>query len=165
MHTLFKIDEFCKQEPLVRCPHCATSLIVRYGTYQRAHPEKPILVKVPRFLCKSPRCPRITFSVLPHPFLPIVRHFSQTLLCCHFLCNIDKASQAEGVRRMGLSRGVIKRLSVLGRKFTPWFNHEKKIADWGPNPDTNPLLFWTDFTRDFSRVFYPKRWPTITPTQ
>jgi hypothetical protein len=102
MHTVLKKDQSCKQEPLIRCPHCATSLIIRYGTYQRAHPEESIQVKIQRFVCKSPLCPRITFSVLPHPFLPIVRHFFQTLLCCHFLCNVNKASQVEGSRQMGL---------------------------------------------------------------
>jgi len=165
MHTVLTKGQSCKQEPLLRCPHCATSLIIRYGTYQRAHPEESIQVKIQRFVCKSPLCPRLTFSVLPHPFLPIVRHFFQTLLCCHFLCNIDKRSQAEGVRRMGLSRGVIKRLSAFGKKFTPWFNHEKKIADWGPYPNNNPPPSWSDFTRDFSLVFYPKRWPMHAPTQ
>jgi hypothetical protein len=66
---------------------------------------------------------------------------------------------------MGLSRGVIKRLIILGRKFLPWFDHEKKIAEWGPDPDANPLLSWTDFTRDFSQSFYPKRWLIHTATQ
>lgn len=165
MPTLFENAEFRKQEPLIRCPHCATSLTIHHGSYQRAHPEKPILVKIPRFRCKSPRCPKITFSVLPHPFLSIVRHFLQTLLFCHALCEVDKVSQAEGSRSMGLSRGVIKRLIILGQKFLPWFDHEKKIAEWGPDPDANPLLSWTDFTRDFSQSFYPKRWLIHTATQ
>ena len=165
MHTVLKNDQSCKQEPLIRCPHCATSLIIRYGTYKRAHPEESIQIKIPRFVCKSPLCPRITFSVLPYPFLPIVRHFFQTLLYCHCLCNINKMSQAEGARRMGLSRGVIKRLSTFGQKFTAWFDHEKKIAEWGPFPDAIPSLFWTNFTRDFSQVFYPRRWPMHVPTR
>lgn len=165
MHILLKIDKLRKQEPRILCPHCATSLIICHGTYKRAHPEESIQVKIQRFLCKSPLCPWVTFSVLPYPFLPIVRHFFHSLLYCHILCDIDKESQAEAARRMGLSRGVIKRLSALGRRFTSWFVHERNIAEWGPDPLQDPALLWTDFTRDFSRVFYPKRWLHQAPTQ
>ena len=165
MNTLLKIDESCKEEPLIRCPHCANTLISRNGTYQRAHPQGSVPVKVQRFLCKSARCPWATFSLLPPPFLPIIRYFFRTIDYCHCLCNIEKASQAEGTRQMSLSRGVIKRLSAFGRKFFSWFNHEKKIADWGPDPDANPPQSWPDFTRDFSQSFYPKRWWIHAPTQ
>ena len=57
---------------------------------------------------------------------------------------------------MGLSRGVIKRLSAFGKKFTPWFDHKKKIADWGPFPDANTPLSWTDFTQRFFSGFLPE---------
>jgi hypothetical protein len=137
---VLKKGQSCKQEQLIRCPHCATSLIIRYGTYQKSHSEESIQVKIPRFVCKSPFCPRITFSVLPYPFLPIGRHFFQTLLYCHCLRNINETSQAEIARCMDLSRGVIKRLGTFGRKYTLWFDHEKKIADWGNFPNANTSL-------------------------
>ncbi len=165
MNTLLKIDESCKEEPLIRCPHCANTLISRNGSYKRAHPHESVPVRVPRFICKSPLCPWATFSLLPPPFLPIIRHFFRTLDYCHYLCNIKKASQAEGARQMSLSRGVIKRLSAFGGRFFPWFNHEKKIADCGPDPHTESTLCWTDFTWYFSRVFYPKRWSIHSSTQ
>jgi hypothetical protein len=100
---------------------------------------------------------------LPHPFLPIVRHFSETIRHC--MSSIKVQSQATCTRIFGLSRGVIKRLVVLGAKFLPWFDHEKKIAGWGPDPDAFPLLSWPDFTRDFSQTFYPKRWLMQAPTE
>jgi hypothetical protein len=53
---------------------------IRSGTYRRAHPEQDITVRVQRYRCKVPFCPRVTFSVLRQPFLPIVRHFYQTIL-------------------------------------------------------------------------------------
>ncbi len=165
MNTLFQIDEFGKKEPQISCPHCATSLICRHGTYQRAHPKKPVLIKVQRFLCKKKLCPRVTFSVLPYPFLPVVRHFFWTIQYCHVLCNLNKTSQAKAARRMAMSRGVIKRLSAFAEKFMSWFDHEKHIGEWGPSPDLKPSRFWSDFTRDISRSLYPKRWPIYPPTQ
>ena len=163
MISLLEIDNSRKYELPICCPHCATNCIIRYGSYQRAHPDLPDLQRIPRYRCKSPACPWKTFSVLPHPFLPIVRHFSETIRRC--ITAIREHSQAECTRILGLSRGVVKRLVVLGTKFLPWFDHEKKIADWGPNPDAIPLLSWTDYTRDFSQSFYPKRWLMNVPTQ
>ena len=165
MYSILQKKESDKGEQPVSCPHCATSLTIRYGNYQRAHPEKPILVDIQRYLCKFPDCRWKTFSVLPYPFLPIIRHFYHTLLLCHLLCNTEKMIQAVIGRQLELSRGVIKRLSAFSYRFFPWFDREKKIADWGPVPDTDPSRFWPDFNRDFSQSLYPKRWLPISPTQ
>lgn len=165
MSRVFQNNEFDKGEPHICCPHCASSLAIRYGSYQRAHPEEPIQVNIQRYLCKSRDCPWITFSVLPHPFLPVVRHFYKTLLACHLLCNVQKMTQAEKSRQMGVSRGVIKRLSAFCSSFVPWLKHEKEVANWGPDPDTDNPRNWPDFTRDFSQSFYPNRWIKLSPTQ
>lgn len=163
MISLLEIDNSRKHDPPIRCPHCATNCIIRYGSYQRAHPKLPDSQRIPRFRCKSPNCSWKTFSVLPQPFIPIVRHFAETIRRC--MSAIKEQSQADCTRILGLSRGVVKRLVVLGAKYLPWFDHEKKIAGWGSDPDTIPLLSWTDFTRDFSQKFYPKRWLMHAPTQ
>ena len=147
-----------KQESSILCPHCATSSISRYGTYQRNHPEQSDQVTVQRYLCKSPLCPWRTFSILPYPFLPIVRHFYHVLLCCHALYNVQGRSQAFTARQLGVSRGIIKRLGIFCHRFTAWLDHEKVFALWGPDPVANSQAFWPDFTRDFSQTFYPRRW-------
>lgn len=166
MSTLFVIGQYGKQEYPLRCPHCAASVIIRHGTYLRAHPYgNSKQVAVQRYLCKCPDCPWRTFSILPHPFLPISRHFYLTLFFCHFLCNIQKSSQAGIARQLGVPRGVVKRLCVFCRRFIPWFNHEKEFAEWGPDPDGKSAQLWADFTRDFSQTFYPKRWSPPLPTQ
>ena len=164
MRTIFQKKKSDKGEPQVRCPHCASSLTIRYGNYQRAHPEESIQVNIQRYLCKFPDCQWQTFSVLPYPFLPIIRHFYHTLLLCHMLCNTKKVIQAAISRQLGLGRGVIKRLSTFSYRFFSWFEGEKKIADWGPTPDTDPSLFWADFSRDFSQSLYRKRCLPISPT-
>jgi len=165
MSNVFDIDQSGKQEYPVRCPCCATTLVIRHGTYPRAHPEQPGQVAVQRYLCKSPECSRKTFSILSFPFLPIIRHFCLKLLICHLLHNVDNNSQATTARCLQVPRGVIKRLSIFCIRFVPWLKHEQEIADWGPDPTANSAARWSDFTRDFSQVFYPKRWATPWPTQ
>jgi len=145
------------KEPHHRCPHCHNTLVIRYGTYPRAHPEQAVQVRVQRFLCKSPLCPRVTFSVLRHPFLPIVRHFYQTIFYCQSLFAANRLTQAEGARRLGVGRGVVKRLRTLVARVVPWLDHERNIATWGPDPTSRPDQCWLDFTRDFSHSFYPWR--------
>lgn len=165
MFNVFEINQSGKKEFTVCCPHCASRLIIRYGFYQRAHPREEYEIAVQRYLCKSPECPWKTFSVLPYPFLPIIRHFYKTLLLCHCLLNGKQGSQAATARQLGVGRGIVKRLGVFCRRFIPWLNREKIIADWGPDPKDNPAVLWSHFTRDLSQAFYPKRWAEPLPTQ
>ena len=158
MHSLFENNGSGKEEHTVRCPHCATSLTIRYGRYQRAHPEESELVDVQRYRCNSPDCLWKTFSILPYPFLPIVRHFQKTIFFFHCFFNIDRNTQAHTARKLGLTRGVVKRLAGFCHRFIPWFNLEKNIALWGPDPEVGQERFWIDYTRDFSQSLYPKRW-------
>jgi len=127
-------------------------------------PGTRIEVRIQRYRCKVPHCPRVTFSVLRHPFLPIVRHFYQTILFCQSLFSESQVTQAEGARRLGVTRGVVKRLCALVARVIPWLDHEKKIAAWGPDPTIQSDQFWVDFTRDFSQSFYPWRCWKIGPT-
>jgi transposase-like protein len=165
MCNVFNFDSFRKIEHPIRCPHCASLAIIRHGKYQRGHPLESRLVAIQRYRCKSPDCPWKTFSLLPYPFLPIVRHFYKTLLRCHTILNRQRKTQAYTARWLGLQRGVVKWMGDFCRKFIPWLNLEKKIAVWGPDPGGKKATFWMDFIRDFSQVFYPKRWEKYSPTQ
>lgn len=157
MKKLFEINVSDKGKQQIHCPHCFSTLIIRHGTYKRAHPEKSIHLKIQRYLCKSNNCPGRTFSVLPYPFLRVVRHFFGTVFSAHALFGLQSLSQATIAKRSGLTRGCVKRLYKFCQRFIPWFNHERLIADWGPAPESNPNIFWPDFIRDFSHHFYPKR--------
>ena len=166
MKKLFEIKESDKKKQQIRCPHCFSTLIIRHGTYQRAHPQKlSTHVKIQRYLCKSNPCPGNTFSVLPYPFLRVVRHFFTTVLLCRNLSESPQHSQASIARQLRLKRGRVKRLCEFCQRFIPWFRHERRIADWGPSPEENPNTFWFDFIRDFSHYFYQTRWGTTPPTQ
>jgi transposase-like protein len=165
MFNVLEIDQFGKKKEKVCCPHCNSTVVIRNGTYPRNHPKKECLIRVQRYLCKSLECPWKTFSVLPYPLLPIIRHFCRTLLLCQYFFNKRNNSQAATARRLGVTRGIVKRLGSFCLWFFPWFNHEKEFADWGPDPKENPAALWPDFTRDFSQTFYPKRWSQALPTQ
>lgn len=158
MYSLFENKVSGKQEHSARCPHCATSLTIRYGKYQRAQPEEPEPVNIQRYRCKSPDCPWKTFSILPYPFLPIVRHFLKTLFFFQCLSNMNQGTQAHVARKLALARGIVKRLVSFCQRFIPWFEMERYIALWGPDPEVDQIRSWTDFTRDFSQSLYPKRW-------
>jgi hypothetical protein len=164
MSRICKITQTGKEEKRICCPHCASQLVIRYGTYPRAHPHKQEEVKIQRYLCKLGSCPKATFSVLPFPFLRVVRHFYSTVLYCNILCNVQNLSQATTAGELGVTRGVAKRLAMLCDRFLPWFNREKMFADWGPAPEAAPGIFWPDFLRDFSHGLYPGKWPPSLPT-
>jgi len=164
MSNVLENNQLSKKEQSVCCPHCASSVVIRNGTYPRNHPKKESVIAVQRYLCKSPGCPWKTFSVLPYPLLPVLRHFYKALLLCHFLLYGKNRSQAETARQLAVDRGMVKRLGIFSRRFIPWLNRERMIADWGPDPAENPASLWQGFTRDFSQAFYPKRWTGPLPT-
>ena len=158
--TLIRKITSGKKKQSIRCCHCASTLVVRNGTYSRNDPRKDTEVRVQRYLCKSPKCPWQSFSTLPISLLPIIRHTYGRVHSC--LAMVKKGmNQAAIARRLEVKRGVIKRLEIFCLKFISWFEQEKKIADWS----LDPLEFWSDFTRDFSQHFYPKRWVVPPSTQ
>lgn len=163
MSNVFQKPKSSKKEPQINCPCCATSLTIRYGFYQRAHPFKEGQISIQRYRCNLPECPRKTFSVLPYPFLPILRHFYHTVLFCHVSCS--RLSQADGARKMKMHRGTYVRLRGFCDKFFSWFDREKKVANWNLQRDVITSCSWADFTRYFSQHFYPNRWRFLLPTE
>ena len=159
-NTLLENAPSDKKKRPIRCSHCSTTLVVRNGTYPRNDPQNDTEIRVQRYLCKSPECTWYSFSVLPAPLLPVIRHAYEKLFSCYAM--IQKGiNQAAVARKLSLGRGVVKRLKPLCRKFITWLDQERKVTDWG----LDPLLFWPDFTRDFSQSFFPERWIKSPSTQ
>lgn len=152
-NIIVRNDASAKENHQICCTHCSSTLVVRNGTYARNDPRTDKEIRVQRYLCKSPECPWQTFSILPEFVLPVIRHVYGTLISCHAMVK-KGMPQAEIARKLGVERGIAKRLKVFCRKFMAWFVREKKIANWG----SNPLRFWPDFTRDFSQSLYPGKW-------
>ena len=159
-NTIVRNKASAKKNNQVRCCHCSSTLTVRNGTYPRNNPLNDKEIRVQRYLCKSPECPWISFSVLPVQILPVIRHTYQTLFDCYTMFKVGM-SQAAIAKSLALERGVVKRLKTVCQKFMAWFNQEKFIADWC----LNPLKAWPDFTRDFSQYFFPERWRKNQSTQ
>lgn len=159
-NTIVRNKTSAKKNNQVRCCHCSSTLTVRNGTYPRNNPLNDKEIRVQRYLCKSPRCPWQSFSALPAPILPVIRHAYETLFECYAMFKIGM-SQTAIARNLALKRGVVKRLKTVCQKFMTWFNREKIIADWRPGP----LKAWPDFTRDFSQYFFPERWLKEPSTQ
>jgi len=164
MSRICKIAKTGKEEKPICCPYCASQLVIRNGTYPRAHPHTDEEVRIQRYLCKMPTCPCVTFSVVPFPFLRVVRHFFATVMYCNILYNVNNLNQAAVVRQLGVTRGVAKRLATFCDRFILWFDHERRFAEWGPAPETPPAISWPDFLRDFSHSMYPGKWPPSLPT-
>lgn len=151
---------FAKGNNQVRCCYCYSTLVVRNGTYPRNHPQKNVEIRVQRYLCRSPECPWQSFSVLPEPILPVIRHTYGTLVRSYAMFK-KGLSQTAIASKLNLKRGVVSRLKTVCFKFMAWFKREKVIADWG----MDPLKFWPDFTREFSQYFFPEKWIKTPSTQ
>jgi hypothetical protein len=67
-------------------------------------------------------------------------------------------------KQLGVTRGAAKRLATFCDRFIPWFNHERRFAEWGPAPEATPVISWPEFLRDFSHGMYPGKWPPSLPT-
>ena len=158
--TIVRNEASAKQNNDVRCCHCSSPLVARNGTYPRNDPQSDRQIRVQRYLCKSPKCPWKSFSVLPPPILPVIRHTYNTLFDSYIMFE-HGMSQAAIARQLGLKRGVIKRLKTVCYKFMPWFKTEKPIAGWG----ADPFRAWADFTRDLSQYFFPGNWLKSPSTQ
>jgi len=153
-----------KHETIIKCPFCSCSIVVMHGTYLRAHPEKKEQVKIQRYRCKAPKCQFKTFSILPYPFLRVIRHFYPVVTTINGLFTETRMSQAEIARRTYHNRCRVRRLCDFCQRFFPWRNHERTIADWGDCFESNPVWIWPSFIRDFSHAFYPKKWGFMPAT-
>ena len=139
------------------CPECGTShMCIKNGSYQRYLFSGEKLIRIQRYLCKNRQCPRRTFSILPHPFLRIVR---LPLCLMRALLFLKKTGESlSGLsRRAGKSIGIVRRAIGFYEKLTRWLDREGRICTWGPSPCLDPAAFWTVFNHDFSRAFFPRK--------
>lgn len=165
MHkTLNNQDRSGKAKQKLCCPFCSMPLIICYGFYDRDHPERDELIKVQRYLCKAPGCPVKTFSIPPYPLLRIVRHVFRTVEEGYLLIS-EGVYQALTGRLLSLTRESVRSVYAFGRRFFPFLDHERAVADWGAFFEPDPCAAWPLFIRDFSHAFYRKRYGACPPTQ
>jgi len=154
--NLLLLDENSNPKSDIRCPLCGERLrIFRNGHYWRYRFEGNDRVAVQRYGCRNPGCPRKTFSIPPHPLLPVCR----IPLC--LLMVILKKHRAEDytvsrcARWLKRSWNTAKRALATATRLLDWFTHKSgtgAIFNLSCRPST-----WPAFTRAYSYAFFPGR--------
>ena len=140
----------------VKCPECGErDRIWGHGSYQRYALAASHQVAVPRFRCLQPRCPRNTFSILPFPFLRVVRHSLCTLMVLAVMFSQAQKSKSAWARELAIGRRSLHRALAKATAVRVWFEREVTVALWGRWPPHRPASHWTAFTQAFSHRFYP----------
>lgn len=140
----------------IKCPECGERVrIWGHGSYGRYALCGANRVGVPRFRCLQPRCPRKTFSILPFPFLRIVRHSLCTLMVLAMMFSQAQKSKSAWARELAIERRSLDRALAKGTEVMAWFEREATVARWGRWPPHRPDPNWTAFTQAFSHHFYP----------
>jgi len=138
----------------IACPRCGEmNLVSKYGFYSRFLFTGGHTIKIQRYLCNNDRCPRKTFSILPYPFLRIVR----VGLC--FLYELGEARKKANIRELskssGFCRRTVRRLLEKAKQLGQWLEAELKAESWKGLPWLQPSSLWTIFNHMFSQRFYP----------
>jgi len=154
---LREADQIAKQiiTAAIFCPECGERYRwVKHGFYRRYLFDGEDQIAVQRYRCCNPDCPRCTFSILPYPFLRIVR-----LPLCVLMLLLERRENGASIARLSRAvakgKGVVRRALHKAERIRPWLDSEGVVAAWGPDPELSPKEGWTAFIHDFSRVFYP----------
>jgi len=140
--------------PDIRCPQCHERWrIVRYGRYWRYRYESHERLAVARYACRNPRCPRRTFSLLPHAYLPWVR----TPLCRLLALYQQHVHEGQAInhlaRKLRQAWNTLRRAVNLARRILDWCGREL-AADALPIWPCHRSR-WPAFCRAYSYAFLP----------
>jgi hypothetical protein len=142
---------------LAACPVCHSAKgHICWGHYWRYRPGTDQCEAIQRLLCKNDECPRKTFSILPHPFLRIVRFTLCSLLAILAMFEAGE-TVSELARQSGVARSTIRRTVAFACRLKAWMDRESQTAPWAPSPCLCPKRLWPSFVRAFSWAFYPAR--------
>jgi len=138
----------------VFCPQCGERrLVIKWGCYHRYLFDGDETAAIQRFRCLNRQCSRFTFSVLPHPFLPVLR-----VPLCFLLALLSLHQKGHSIARLAREAGkcwaVIRRCLTVGCRVKDFLNNE--FTDIG-SPCLQPTIVWTTFAQRFSWAFFPNR--------
>lgn len=137
---------------LICCSHCGNdTLYAKWGTYERYLFDDG-QINIQRYRCYSARCPRKTFSILPHAFLPVMRASLCMLLYVLKLYETGLVI-AEIVRLTEMTWPRIQRWILKAQAIQKWLYKEYGCICSG----FSSSISWSTFCRDFSWTFYPDR--------
>jgi hypothetical protein len=154
--TILRSDVNSNPKADIRCPLCGERLrICRYGHYWRYRFEDDGQVAVQRYGCLNPYCPRQTFSIPPHPYLPICRIPLCLLMVVLILHRVKKYSISRCARFLNLGWNTAKRALASAYRLVNWFVDESAAGAIPPIPCLEHT--WPYFTRAYSYAFFPDR--------
>jgi hypothetical protein len=141
-------------QPDIRCPQCNERYrIVRYGRYWRYRYESHERMAVTRYACRNPDCPRRTFSVLPHPYLPLVRMPLCLLLAVYRQHVAEQQAINHLARKLRHGWNTVRRAVCLAGRILQWCGRElcaQAMPLWPCHKDR-----WPAFSRAYSYAFLP----------
>jgi len=146
------------------CPACGERhRLIKWGSYTRYLFDGDDTIKIQRVRCLNRLCPRCTFNVLPHPFVPILRFplsFLRTLLQLHQ----QGRTIADLAKRSGKNWAVIRRCLSMARRIEKFIRDQLETILGVSSPCLCPTVCWTRFTQVFSWAFFPKLFRKTPPT-
>jgi hypothetical protein len=147
--------ENSKQNVEPCCPQCNERWrIVRYGRYWRYwYGSSSKRMAVARYACRNPACPRRTFSVPPHAYLPRMRMPLCLLMALYRQHVLEARPLNASARMLRHSWTTIRRAVTLARRLLDWCRREvgaDTLTPWPCHPHR-----WPAFCRAFSYAFRP----------
>jgi hypothetical protein len=146
------------------CPACGERhRLIKWGSYTRYLFDGDDTIEIQRVRCLNQQCPRSTFNVLPHPFLPILRMplcFLTALLDMHQ----EGSTISELAARSGKSWAVIRRCLSMARRILRFLHETVQTFLGMSSPCLCPATCWPRFTQMFSWAFFPRCHRKTPPT-
>lgn len=137
---------------IVQCSHCGNRDCYRKWGHYRRYLFNDELVNIQRYRCDNDLCPRMTFSILPHAFLPVER--ASVCMLMYVLTMYEQGSSiAQIARNTANTWSRIQRWLSKALSLRDWLKKEYGQACSCFYQATN----WFSLTRDFSWAFYPAR--------
>lgn len=137
---------------IIQCSHCGNRhCYTKWGHYSR-YLFNDELINIQRYRCYNDRCPRQTFSILPHAFLPLVR-----ASLCMLMYVLAMHEQGYCIAQIAKATGN------TWPRIQRWISKALSLRDWLKKEYGKPCSCfyrnanWFSFTRDFSWAFYPAR--------
>ncbi len=140
----------------VYCSACRErERICKNGHYRRFRFTGNATEAVQRYLCRNPACPRVSFSILPRPFLPRLRVSLCFLASLWELWCSGRHTVAALARQAGLPWMTLRRRLRQAERVCRWIGREENEALAACRPCADPGGAWTPFTQALSRVGRP----------
>jgi len=154
--SILQSEENTNPKADIRCPLCGERLrICRYGHYWRYRFESDDRFAVQRYGCLNPACPRRTFSIPPHPYLPICRIPLCLLMALLINHQSGRYSVSRCARWIKRSWNTAKRAVTSASRLVHWFVYESRAGTIALIPCLDHT--WAAFTRAYSYAFFPAR--------